>query len=41
MKIIEIEKTVNDNNHDKYITTSEFNKFSNEDFDERLKQAET
>ena len=29
-KITQIEKKVTDHNHDKYITTSEFNKFSAE-----------
>ena len=36
-KISEIEKKLN--NHDKYIITPEFNKFTAECFDERLKQA--
>ena len=38
-KISEIEKKINDHNHDKYITTPEFNKFSAEIFAARLKQA--
>ena len=32
-KISEIEKKITDHNHDKYITTSEFNKFMAEIFD--------
>ena len=38
-KIIKIEKKNTDHNHDKYITTSEFNKFTVESFVARLKQA--
>ena len=36
IKIIEAEKTLTDYNHDKYITTPEFNKLSAEAFDARL-----
>ena len=35
-KISEIEKKLTDHNHDKYITTPEFNKFISEDFAARL-----
>ena len=35
-KISEIAKDLTDNNHDKYITTPEFNKFTAECFDARL-----
>ena len=38
-KINEIEKKITDYNHDKYITTQEFNKLTAEDFVARLKQA--
>ena len=38
-KINEIEKKITDHNHDKYITTPEFNKFTAETFAARLKQA--
>ena len=38
-KLNEIEKKVTDHNHDKYITTPEFTKFSAEMFTLRLKQA--
>ena len=38
-KINEIEKKMTDNNHDKYITTSEFNKLIAENFAARLAQA--
>ena len=38
-KISEIEKKLTDLNHDKYITTPEFNRLSAEVFDARLKQA--
>ena len=38
-KISEIEKKVSDRNHDKYITTPEFNTLSARVFDERLKLA--
>ena len=38
-KINEIEKKVTDHDHDKYITTSEFNKLRTEDFAARLAQA--
>ena len=33
IKITEIEKKITDNNHDKYITISEFNKFTTKNFD--------
>ena len=36
-KIDEVEKKIP--NHDKYITTQEFNKLTTENFSERLKQA--
>ena len=36
-KLIKIEKKVP--NHDKYVTTNDFKKFSSKIFDERLKQA--
>ena len=39
IKITEIEKLLTDHNHDKYISTPEFNKPSAEDFDSRLAQA--
>ena len=38
-KINETEKEITDHNHDKYITTPEFNKFTAEFFDLRLKRA--
>ena len=38
-KINKIEKKITDNNHDKYIITSEFDKLTSENFDARLKQA--
>ena len=38
-KIAEIEKKVTNQNHDRYITTSEFNKLTKEDFAARLAQA--
>ena len=38
-KILDIEKKVTDNDHDKYITTSEFNKLATENFKSRLAQA--
>ena len=38
-KIYEIEKKITDPNHDKYITTSEVNKLTSENFAARLKQA--
>ena len=38
-KINEIEKKITDNNHDKYITTPEFNKLTSENFAAKLKQA--
>ena len=37
--ISEIERKLTDHNHDKYITTTEFNKFTKEVLDEKLKQA--
>ena len=39
MKINEIEKKTDDHNHDKYITTAEFDKLTSESFAARLKQA--
>ena len=39
IKISKIEKKITDHNHDKYITIPEFNKFTVEIFDLRLKQA--
>ena len=36
----EIEKEVSDHNHDKYITTLEFNKLTTENFKARLAQAD-
>ena len=39
IKINEIEKKSTDHNHDKYITTSEFNKFTKDILDLRLKWA--
>ena len=38
-KINEIENKITDHNHDKYISTPEFNKFTEEIFDLRLKRA--
>ena len=38
-KVSEIEKKITDHNHDKYIITQEFNKFTAEIFDLRLKRA--
>ena len=38
-KINEIEKKMTDSNHDKYITTPEFNKLIAENFAARLAQA--
>ena len=38
-KINDIEKKITDHNHDKYITTPEFNKLTSENFAARLKQA--
>ena len=38
-KIYEIEKKITDHNHDKYITTTEANKFMTEMFNLRSKQA--
>ena len=38
-KILDIENKVNDHDHDKYITTSEFNKLTTENFKARLVQA--
>ena len=38
-KVNEIEKKITDHNHDKYITTPEFNKLTAENFAERLAQA--
>ena len=38
-KISEIEKKVSDHNHDKYITTPEFNKLTTENFKARLAKA--
>ena len=37
-KIGEIEKRILDHDHGKYITTQEFNKFTADNFAERLKQ---
>ena len=37
-KIIEIEKKITDHNHDKYITTAEFNKLTAVNFPARLAQ---
>ena len=39
-KISEIKKKVSDHNHDKYITTPEFNKLTTENFKARLGQAD-
>ena len=38
-KINEFERKITDHNHDKYITTTEFNKLTSEKFAARLKQA--
>ena len=38
-KVNKIEKKITDHNHDKYITTPEFNKLAAENFVSRLKQA--
>ena len=38
-QVKEIEKKLNDHNHDKYITNSEFDKLTAENFAERLAQA--
>ena len=38
-KISEIEGKISNHNHDKYITTPEFNKLTTENFQARLKQA--
>ena len=38
-KISELEKKLTDHNHDKYITTPEFNKLTGQNFAARLKQA--
>ena len=38
-KITEIENTLNDHNHDKYITTPKFNTLAADDFNARLAQA--
>ena len=38
-KISKIERKINDHNHDIYITTPEFNKFTAEIFAARLKEA--
>ena len=37
-KLLTLKKTFTDHNHDKYITTPEFNRFLTEVFDEILKQ---
>ena len=37
-KINEIEKKITDHNHDKYITTPEFNKLASEKYSARLKE---
>ena len=39
VKIIEIEKKLTDHNHDRYITTPEFNTLAADVFNERLAQA--
>ena len=39
VKYSDIEKKILDHNHDKYITTQEFNKLTSDNFDARLKQA--
>ena len=38
-KISKIERKVSDHNHNKYITSTEFNEFTADVFDERLKWA--
>ena len=38
-KVTEIEKKLTDHNHDKYITTTEFNKLATDTFNARLVQA--
>ena len=38
-KISEIENKINNHDHDKYITTQEFNKLTSDNFTARLKQA--
>ena len=38
-KINDIEKKITDHNHERYITTAEFNKLTSEHFAARLKQA--
>ena len=38
-KVNEIEKKITDHNHDKYIITPEFNKFTSDNFAASLKQA--
>ena len=38
-KINDVEKKITDHNHDKYITTQEFDKLTAENFTARLKQA--
>ena len=38
-KILDIEKKVTDHDHDEYITTSEINKLTTENFKARLSQA--
>ena len=40
-KITEIEKKITDHNHDRYITTPEFNNLAVGVFDARLKQADS
>ena len=40
-KITEIEKEITDHNHDRYITTPEFNNLAVGVFDARLKQADS
>ena len=39
LNITQIKKKITDHNHDKYITTPEFNKFTAEFFNLRLKRA--
>ena len=39
-KVTEIENKLNNHNHDKYITTPEFNTLAADVFDARLKQAD-
>ena len=39
-KISDIEKKITDHDHDKYITTSEFNNLTKENFKARLTQAD-